>query len=151
MELRIYKQNRILEFWANNHLVKTFPIGIGKEEFGHKLFEGDMKTPEGEYQVCVKNPKSKFYLSLGLNYPNKSDAEKAYEEQRIDESTYKRICTAHDKDERIPWDTPIGGHIYIHGELEKQTWSEGCIRLYKDDITFLFNELDVGTKVVIYP
>ena len=116
MELRVFKKNKLMELWKNDELYKTFTIGIGKEEFGHKLFVGDMKTPEGEYKICVKNPKSKYFLSLGLNYPNVQDAKNALSDNRINQETCDLICKAHENNQRPPWDTSLGGQIYIHGE-----------------------------------
>jgi len=40
---------------------------------GPKRKENDLQIPEGLYHIDRFNPKSKFYLSLGLNYPNASD------------------------------------------------------------------------------
>lgn len=151
MELRIYKNNKVLEVWEGDKLIVTFPIGIGKEEFGHKIFEGDLRTPEGQYKICVKNPKSKFHLSLGLNYPNLEDARRALNDQRIDFETFERIEKALKSELRPPWDTILGGQIYIHGDLENKNWTEGCIRMYKEDIEFLYQRTEVNTLVKIYP
>ena len=38
--------------------------------------QGDEQVPEGFYYIDRFNPMSKFYLSLGLNYPNRSDKRK---------------------------------------------------------------------------
>lgn len=35
--------------------------------------EGDLQVPEGVYRINRFNPNSQYHLSLGLNYPNKSD------------------------------------------------------------------------------
>ncbi|WP_052258621.1 murein L,D-transpeptidase family protein [Sphingobacterium sp. T2] len=40
---------------------------------GPKKAEGDKQVPEGFYHIARFNPKSKFYLSLGINYPNELD------------------------------------------------------------------------------
>lgn len=40
---------------------------------GPKREQGDKQVPEGFYYIDRFNPKSKFHLSLGLNYPNQSD------------------------------------------------------------------------------
>ena len=61
------------------------------------------------------------------------------------------ICDAHRNDKGPPWNTAIGGQIYIHGDLENKSWSEGCIRMYNGDIEFLFQKVSVGTKVIITP
>ena len=67
---------------------------------GPKRKEGDRQVPEGCYTIAVFNPKSRFHLSLGLDYPNESD----------------RILA----DPARP-----GGEIYIHGSAV----SIGCLPL----------------------
>lgn len=147
----VYKSKKVLQLWQNNTLLETFPVGIGKGEQGHKTYEGDMKTPEGIYKICVKNPKSNFYLSLGLNYPNHSDARLGLIEKRITPEQCREICDRNDRQEIPLWDTPLGGQIYIHGGLEDQEWSEGCIRMYNKDIERLFALLQPGVEVSIHP
>lgn len=151
MRLVVYKSKKVLELWNDEKLQKTYPIGIGKEEKGHKQREGDMRTPEGEYVVCVKNPKSKFYLSLGLNYPNNADAKAGLERGAITEQEYRQIVELNDSGKIPLWKTALGGEIFIHGELEKKDWSEGCIRMFNQDIETLFTLVPVGTPVTIKP
>lgn len=105
--------------------------------------------PEGEYRICVKNPQSRFFLSLGLDYPNPADARRARSEGRIDAGTEARIVAAHRQGKRPPWDTPLGGEIYIHGDLEKHPHTRGCIALRNVDMKALFDRVVVGTPVWI--
>lgn len=149
MEIVIYKSKKVLELWDKGSLVKSYSIGIGKEEVGHKQRVGDMRTPEGSYKVCVKNPKSKYYLSFGLNYPNNEDAKQGLQKGLIDSKQYQAICAANEGNQCPPWDTELGGEIYVHGELEKQSWSQGCIRLNNSDIKELFDLTHVGMPVTI--
>lgn len=93
----VKKSERLLELWQGGDLVDSFSIGLGWEREGHKQIEGDGKTPEGEYYVCVRNSNSSFYLSLGVSYPNKEDAAVALEDGRIDNVTYERIVNAIEK------------------------------------------------------
>ena len=44
---------------------------------GDKEIEGDGKTPEGDYLIDRRNPNSKFYLSIGIDYPNEQDIAEA--------------------------------------------------------------------------
>ena len=149
--IQISKSKKELNVLNEGSVIKSFYCGIGKNDRGHKQLEGDMKTPEGEYLVCAKNSKSKYHLSLALNYPNNIDATLALSDNRITVSEYNAICTANDEQRIPPWDTTIGGAIYIHGELEKRNWSEGCIRLNKVDIEWLFENIQHWTPVVIEP
>ena len=47
-------------------------IALGKNPVGPKLQEGDGKTPEGEYFICLKK-RGKYGPSLGISYPNEDD------------------------------------------------------------------------------
>jgi len=151
MHIEVYKSKKILKLVNKESDIVTYPVGIGKTEVGQKEFRDDQKTPEGEYQVCVKNNKSKFYLSLGLNYPNKSDADRALSAERITKEQHDSILQAINTHGGSDWSTPIGGEIYIHGGLEDKAWSEGCVRMYNQDIKELFDQIDIKTTVIINP
>lgn len=77
--IRIFKQEKILEVWAFStsdavfKLVKHYPICRTSGNLGPKRREGDLQIPEGFYHIDRFNPKSNFYLSLGINYPNQAD------------------------------------------------------------------------------
>ena len=73
-----------------------------------------MKTPEGDYRVCLKNPTSRFHLSLGLNYPNAADAQVGLKEKRITRAQRDAIVAASKGRGCPPWDTQLGGEIFIH-------------------------------------
>jgi murein L,D-transpeptidase YafK len=40
---------------------------------GPKRQEGDMQVPEGFYRLSALNPRSRFHLSMRVNYPNAED------------------------------------------------------------------------------
>ena len=113
--------------------------------------EGDGKTPEGEYYVCVRNSNSSFYLSLGVSYPNKEDAGAALEDGRIDNATYKRIADAIDNRQCPDWYTALGGAIMIHGCGGSSDWTAGCIAVDNDVMDILFECCSLGTKITILP
>jgi len=54
-------------------LIQQYPICARSGKLGPKKAEGDKQVPEGFYTINRFNPKSKFYLSLGVNYPNAFD------------------------------------------------------------------------------
>ncbi|MGN0003043.1 MAG: murein L,D-transpeptidase family protein [Sphingobacterium composti] len=54
-------------------LLQLYKICARSGKLGPKKAEGDKQVPEGFYHINRFNPKSKFYLSLGLNYPNAFD------------------------------------------------------------------------------
>jgi murein L,D-transpeptidase YafK len=95
--IRSFKDEGIMEVWARDaghelyQRIFTFDICQKSGTIGPKRRQGDYQVPEGYYHIDRFNPSSSYYLSLGLNYPNKSD----------------RVFS--DK-------TRPGGDIFIHGE-----------------------------------
>ena len=75
--LYVIKGERRLLVVDNDVLVRDYRIGLGPRTFGDKRYQGDGRTPEGDFFVCVKNPNSKYYKSLGLSYPAPHHAERA--------------------------------------------------------------------------
>lgn len=77
--IRSFKYDSQLEVWVKNELkdqfklFKTYKVCALAGTLGPKRMEGDYQVPEGFYYINEFNPKSSFYLSLGLNYPNASD------------------------------------------------------------------------------
>lgn len=147
----VKKTERLLELWQGETLVGSFSIGLGWEPEGHKQIEGDGKTPEGEYYVCVRNSNSSFYLSLGVSYPNKEDAAAALADGRIDNNTYERIANAIDNGQCQDWNTALGGAIMIHGCGGSSDWTAGCVAVDNDVMDLLFEYCPIGTKITILP
>ncbi len=110
-----YKQEQLLEVYAKNthdkNYVKlvSYPICASSGELGPKRQQGDAQVPEGFYSVANYNPASSYYLSLGLNYPNKADRIKS---------------TA----------THLGGDIFIHGECV----TIGCLPMTNNKIKEIY-------------
>lgn len=104
--LRAFKKERELEAWGylpkvgRYVLVKAYGIAGMSGILGPKRAEGDLQVPEGFYRVNALNPRSRFHLSLRIDYPNASD----------------RILS----DRESP-----GGDIYIHGGRA----SIGCLAM----------------------
>ena len=109
--IRSFKYDSQLEVWVKNEmkepfkLFKTYKVCVLAGTLGPKRMEGDYQVPEGFYYINEFNPKSDYYLSLGINYPNASD----------------RMLS----DSLRP-----GAGIYIHGSCV----SVGCIPLTDDKI-----------------
>jgi len=95
--LRAFKEEDELEIWAKNRndesfqLLQTYAICEKSGKIGPKRKQGDYQVPEGYYHIDRFNPKSRFHLSLGVDYPNASD----------------RILGNQAK---------LGGDIFIHGD-----------------------------------
>jgi len=69
-ELRVYAAEKPGDPWVAVH---TFPVLGSSGTLGRKLREGDRQVPEGLYRIDRFNPRSRFHLSLGLDYPNAED------------------------------------------------------------------------------
>lgn len=147
----IAKKARTLTVYSDSRPVATWPIALGKDPTGHKQAEGDGRTPEGVYRICVKNPRSRYTLSLGLDYPRVTDAAAALEDGRIDQATHDRILAAHEAGKCPPWDTPLGGEIFIHGRGSKGDWTLGCVAMDDPEMKKLFYAVGPGTPVLINP
>lgn len=142
---------------GKERLRKTYQIALGNTPTGHKRQQGDGKTPEGDYYLTHKNPKSNFYLSLGVSYPNISDADTGLKSGLITKRQHEAITTAIRTKSKPPQNTKLGGDIFIHGGgtgkllgLIKD-WTLGCVALENEDIKELFDLLPVKTPVKIVP
>jgi murein L,D-transpeptidase YafK len=78
--VRIFKEEAELEVWKQNRdgqfaLLKTYPICRWSGELGPKMTQGDRQAPEGFYTITPgqMNPRSAYYLSFNLGYPNAFD------------------------------------------------------------------------------
>ena len=113
--IRSFKYDSQMEVWVKNEikepfrLFKTYKVCALAGSLGPKRMRDDYQVPEGFYYINEFNPKSTYYLSLGLNYPNASD--------RILSDTYQP-----------------GGDIYIHGSCV----TVGCIPLTDNQIDELY-------------
>ena len=113
--IRSFKYDSQLEVWIKNKpqqpytLFKTYKVCALAGTLGPKRMEGDYQVPEGFYFINEFNPRSSYYLSLGINYPNSSD--------KILSDTYKP-----------------GGDIKIHGSCV----TVGCIPVTDQQIDELY-------------
>lgn len=147
----IEKGARRLSLYDGEELMATYPIGLGFRPLGTKRLEGDGATPEGHYAICIKNPQSRYYLSLGLDYPNRDDAERGLEDGRISAAEARAITRALESGACPPWNTALGGEIFIHGRGSSTDWTLGCVALDDAAMKVLFQGVGVGTPVDILP
>lgn len=147
----VFKSKRRLELYSNGELVRAYRIGLGTNPVGDKVRQGDRRTPEGQFYVCIKNSKSNYYLSLGLSYPNEEAAERGLREGLINRAKYKEILDAIKRRRTPPQNTALGGEIFIHGHGSDDDWTWGCVALDNRNIKELFEAVPLGTNVVINP
>lgn len=122
------------------------PIALGFCPRGPKEREGDGKTPEGDYFICLKK-QGKYGPSLGVSYPNEEDALRA----GADEALLFCIRERAAQQKRPPWGSALGGEIYIHGGGAEGDWTAGCIALQDADAEALYACVPLGTPVRINP
>jgi murein L,D-transpeptidase YafK len=150
-EVFVYKEKRRLYVIQSKVLVRDYPVGLGFNPRGDKEREGDGRTPEGEFSICVKNSTSRFIKSLGLNYPDKKHAERAFFAGLLTPLEFRDILLAVENRAAPPWSTSLGGKIFIHAGGAHKDWTDGCIALYNSDMEELFQIASVGTTVTIRP
>lgn len=126
----VQKSKRKMWLMHNKRVLKSYKVDLGFAPRGHKQFEGDGKTPEGSYFINRRNPKSKFFLSLGISYPNAKD--KAY-------------ASANGK--------TAGGDIFIHGgpvlvaNKNQPDWTAGCISVSNKEMRTIYAMVKNGTQI----
>jgi murein L,D-transpeptidase YafK len=146
------KSTRTLTLYSRDgDVVKQYNIILGGNPFGPKQREGDRRTPEGAYYVCFKNPQSRFHLSLGLSYPNLIDARQGLTQGAISQEEYRQIAQAQRYKQIPPWQTVLGGEIFIHGGKEVREATAGCVAVRDKDIEEIFPLVELGTPVIIEP
>jgi murein L,D-transpeptidase YafK len=147
----ISKSARRLEIYDGEKLIKIYRIALDFEPIGDKQKRGDGRTPEGEFFVAVKNPQSKYHLSLGLNYPTDVHAARGVNQELITSNEHDRII-GQNRNRKLPTqNTALGGEIYLHGGGTLWDWTEGCVALENRDIAEIFDKISVGARVCIKP
>ena len=138
--ITVDKSLRRLYLIKDEKTVRSYRIALGLAPKGHKLREGDYRTPEGEYYISARQPDSSFMLSLQVSYPNKEDQARAREA-----------------------DVPAGGLIMVHGRPLRPTngrdrnyyssrdWTDGCIAVSNSAMLEIWTMTRIGTPITIRP
>ncbi len=150
-EVYIYKEKRRLYIIQSNVLVRDYPVGLGSHPSGDKEHDTDGKTPEGDFQICRKDQMPRLGKILGLNYPLRKHAERAFFAGILSPTEFKEILAAYERKADPPSNTKLGGQLMIHAGGAQRDWTEGGIALYNSDMEELFNVALTGTKVHIRP
>lgn len=150
-KLYVYKNDRRLLLVQDGVLIRDYLVGLGPSPCGDKMLAGDGRTPEGTFYVCVKNPTSQFYKSLGLSYPSPKHAQQALIKGAISPDDFRSIVRAFEHKGLPPWNTPMGGAIFIHGGGGHKDWTKGCIAVGNTAMDELFQIVSVGTPVEVLP
>ncbi|MCW2256007.1 murein L,D-transpeptidase YafK [Providencia alcalifaciens] len=131
--IQIFKQEGVLELYQKTtngkyKLTRSYPICKFSGGLGPKKLEGDLKSPEGFYQITTSqlNPNSRYYRSINLGFPNEYDRSQGYD----------------------------GNYLMIHGDCI----SVGCYAMTDKYMEEIYQTVEVALKngqstidVSIYP
>jgi murein L,D-transpeptidase YafK len=119
--LVVHKSQRRLVLLHGDTIVRSYKVALGLNPVGQKERAGDYRTPEGHYALVRRNPRSDYFLSIQVSYPNETDMKRARKNH---------------------WQA--GGSIMIHGlpnqlkhepgYYEITDWTDGCIALSNADM-----------------
>lgn len=157
VRLVVDKSTEILTMYDQEGEIARYTVrALGRNyQDGDKEMEGDKRTPEGEYYVCYLNGTSKYYLSIGLSYPNIEDANRGLQAGRITQAERDRIAWLIENGYKPDWYTALGGEIMIHGVEDdpdpRKNWTSGCICMENEVMDVLWEYCQIGTKVTILP
>jgi len=134
----VHKAERKLELLQRGVVVRSYKVALGLNPVGTKERSGDFRTPEGAYRLVRRNPRSDYFLSMQVSYPNDTDLKHA---------------------KRNHWDT--GGSIMIHGlpnqlkhdpsYYESRDWTDGCIAVSNSDMLEIWLLVQDNAPIEILP
>jgi murein L,D-transpeptidase YafK len=134
----VYKGERRLDLLRGSEILRSFRIALGLAPEGHKIREGDFRTPEGLYSLVDRKSDSDFFLAIRISYPNEEDVRRA------------RISHL-----------PAGGQVFIHGQpnsphhsleyYRRMDWTNGCIAVSNSDMIDIWLMTGLNTPIEIRP
>ncbi|MGS0679860.1 L,D-transpeptidase family protein [Shewanella sp. 125m-7] len=134
----VTKSEASMSLLRHGKLIKKYRIAMGDNPVGHKLTEGDQRTPEGRYLLDYKKSDSAYYRAIHISYPNDEDRLRA-----------------------DALGISPGGQIMIHGEnpnsnlspeeAQQYNWTDGCIAITNAEMDELWRAIDEGTPIEIWP
>jgi murein L,D-transpeptidase YafK len=130
-ESRLYLQR-------NGQPFASFRAAFGSEAKGHKQQQGDERTPEGRYVLDSKNSKSAFYKAIHISFPNAKDLTSA-KARGVDAGG---LIMVHGQKNGLGWLAPLAQWF---------NWTDGCVGLSNNDMDVVWDAVDVGTPIEIYP
>ncbi|QSX35463.1 L,D-transpeptidase family protein [Shewanella avicenniae] len=134
----IKKSKSLMQVMSQGKILKQYRIAMGDNPKGHKLREGDQRTPQGRYILDYKKADSAYYRSIHISYPNDDDKFRAH-----------------------ALGINPGGQIMIHGEnphselspeeAQQYNWTNGCIAVTNKQMDEIWQLVDSGTPIEIWP
>lgn len=118
--------------------LKTYRVALGRNPIGPKEEEGDMKTPEGRYQVDNRKAESDYHLALHISYPSEADLARA---------SARGVSAGSDIEiHGLP-----NGASLLGAAHRSVDWTAGCIAVTNEEIEELWRVTPIGTVVEIDP
>lgn len=134
----VYKSHKRMLLLKGDKIIRQYWIALSDRPEGHKQFQGDRRTPEGQYTLDYIKEKSVFYKAFHISYPNSQDIENA---------------------RRLGKDP--GGLIMVHGQpasnseyhdsVQRSNWTNGCIAILNPEMDEFIALVDPGTPIIINP
>lgn len=132
----VEKSTRRMVVYRDGVALRDYRVALGFAPDGAKIRQGDGKTPEGTFRIDRKNAQSSYHLSVGLDYPQVADRDRA-------------AAGGYDP----------GGDIFIHGQpnalpddtVLKGDWTAGCIAVSNAEIREIFAAVQPGAIVEVRP
>ena len=134
----VRKAQRRMYLMDGDTIVRSYKIALGLEPVGPKERDGDFRTPEGWYRLARRNPRSDYFLSIQISYPNGADLRRAHLHH---------------------WQP--GGSIMNHGLPNRlknspgyyrhNDWTDGCIAVSDADMVEIWLLTREGMPIDILP
>ncbi len=134
----VIKSKSKLYLKRNGKTLKEYHVVFGANPKGHKLQEGDERTPEGLYILDYKKDDSAFYKAIHISYPNELDLERA----RNNGVKPGGAIMIHGQKENIGWLALVSQYF---------NWTDGCIAVSNSDMDEIWEAVDSGTPIEIKP
>jgi len=136
----VRKSERKLYLVKKDKPFRTYRISLGFKPDGHKMRQGDGRTPEGRYSLDWRNSGSKFRKSLHVSYPSYRD--KVHARRRgVDPGG---MIMVHGQ-------PGGGGNILLRSAISKEDWTQGCIAVSNLAIDEIWSHTRDGTPIEILP
>ena len=130
------KAQHIMILYCGGQPLRHYVIALGRGGLDIKTREGDNRTPEGQYRIDGRNPRSAFHLSLHISYPETRDVAAA-----------------------VARGEEPGGDIMIHGirnglgwigTFQRWVdWTAGCIAVTDREMEEICRVVPDGTPIEI--
>jgi len=129
----VIKSERRLDLLKDGQVIRSYPVRLGRNPVGPKIFQLDGRTPEGMYTIDRRSRASAFHLALHISYPQPENVARA-----------------------AKYNLPAGGAIFIHGtpgadRRFERDWTDGCIAVSNRAIEEIWALVDDGTPIEIRP